>query len=350
VEGRVKIFISYRRDDTAGRAGRLFDLLATRFGARNVFQDVTAIEPGTDFTQRVDEAIAQCDATLVVIGSDWLSMSGPDGTRRLDEPDDYVRREVGAALAAGVRVVPVLVDRAELPTPEDLPDALRPLAQRQAVALRDATWHQDVDALVRRLEGEELIDTPRRRGLWRRWPLVAGAAGVLAVAVLVGWTLLGDDDDNGDNGAESLPDRLTECPVPDTSWAPIEVRDGATGVQLEDTHTFAYTVQDAFHRVEESGETLLVLRAELENRTVAMDDTHDDDTGFSHTVFDRLFVDGLSVGTPYCFVVVVGDEFSIGPGQRAVALVGYLTTENVADAQLVVETDGDQQIEITAAG
>ena len=179
----MKIFISYRRDDTAGRAGRLFDLLATRFGARNVFQDVTAIEPGTDFTQRVDEAIAQCDATLVVIGSDWLTMSGPDGTRRLDESDDYVRREVGAALAAGVRVVPVLVDRAELPAPEDLPEVLRPLAQRQAVALRDATWHQDVDALVRRLEGEELIDAPRRR-----WPLVAGAAGVLAVAVLVGWT------------------------------------------------------------------------------------------------------------------------------------------------------------------
>ena len=169
----MKIFISYRRDDTAGRAGRLFDLLATRFGARNVFQDVTAIEPGTDFTQRVDEAIAQCDATLVVIGSDWLSMSGPDGTRRLDEPDDYVRREVGAALAAGVRVVPVLVDRAELPAPEDLPEALRPLAQRQAVALRDATWHRDVDALVRGLEGEELLDTPRRRGLGvggRSWP------------------------------------------------------------------------------------------------------------------------------------------------------------------------------------
>ena len=206
----MKIFISYRRDDTAGRAGRLFDLLATRFGARNVFQDVTAIEPGTDFTQRVDEAIAQCDATLVVIGSDWLSMSGPDGTRRLDEPDDYVRREVGAALAAGVRVVPVLVDRAELPAPEDLPEALRPLAQRQAVALRDATWHQDVDALVRRLEGEELLDTPRRRGLGRRWPLVAGAAGVLAVAVLVGWTLLGDDDN--DNGADSLPRQADGMP------------------------------------------------------------------------------------------------------------------------------------------
>jgi hypothetical protein len=143
---------------------------------------------------------------------------------------------------------------------------------------------------------------------------------------------------------------LTECPVPDTSFAPIEVRDGATGVQRMDAQSFAYTVLDAGYRTEESGETLVVLRAQLENRTAPVAGTHDDDTGFSHTVFDRLFVDGLSVGTPYCFVVVVGDEFSIGPGQRAVALVGYLTSENVADALLVVETDGDQQIEITAAG
>jgi TIR domain len=338
----VKIFISYRRDDTAGRAGRLFDLLATRFGARNVFQDVTAIEPGTDFSQRVDQAIAQCDATLVVIGSDWLSMSGPDGTRRLDEPDDYVRREVGAALAAGVRVVPVLVDRAELPTPEDLPEALRPLAQRQAVALRDATWHQDVDALVRRLMGEELIETPRRR-----WPLVAGAAGVLAVAALAGWIWLGDDDNDGD---DSTADEPTECPTTPTGWSPIEVRDGATGVQHMDTQSFAYTVLDAGYRTEESGETLVVLRAQLENRTTPVADTHDDDTAYTHTMFDRLLVDGLSVGNPYCFVVVVGDENQIEPGQRAVALVGYLTSEYVAGAELVVETDGDQEIEITPPG
>lgn len=107
---------------------------------------------------------------------------------------------------------------------------------------------------------------------------------------------------------------------------------------------------DAHHRVEESGETLIVLRAELANRTAPMADTHDDDTSFSHTVFDRLLVDGLSVGNPYCFVVIVGDEHQIEPGQRSVALVGYLTTENVAGAKLVVETDGDQEIEITPAG
>jgi hypothetical protein len=237
----------------------------------------------------------------------------------------------------------VLVDRAELPAPDDLPKPLRPLATRQAVTLRDATWHQDVDALIRRLEGEELIEAPRRR-----WP-IAAAAAALGVAAFVGWTWLGDDDDDDDDDG-SLPDRLTECPIPDTSWAPIDVRDGATGVQLTETQSFAYTVQEAVHRVDESGETLLVLRAQLENRTPPMDDTHDDDTGFSHTMFDRLLVDGLSVGNPYCFVVVVGDEFQIEPGQRAVALVGYLTTENVAGAKLVVETDGDQEIEITTAG
>jgi hypothetical protein len=339
----MKIFISYRRDDTAGRAGRLFDVLVARFGQRDVFQDVAAIAPGADFPQQVADAIAQSDAALVVIGSDWLTMRGPDGAPRLDDSDDYVRREVSTALAAGVRVVPVLVDRAELPTADELPEPLRPLATRQAVTLRDATWHQDVNALIRRLEGEELIDTPRRR-----WPVVAAVAA-LGVAALVGWTWLSDGGGDGDDG-ESLPDRLTECPIPDSSWAPIEVRDGATGVQLTDTQSFAYTVKAAAHRVEESGETLLVLRAELENRTPPVDGTHDDDTAFSHTMFDRLFVDGLSVGTPYCFVVVVGDEFSIGPGQRADALVGYLTTEDVADARLVVETDGDQEIEFTPAG
>ena len=173
-----------------------------------------------------------------------------------------------------------------------------------------------------------------RRG-YSLWPCSSGGPG--------------SEDDNND-GADSLPDRLTECPVPDASWAPIEVRDGATGVQLMDTHSFAYTVKEAEYRVEQPGQNLIVLRAELENRTVPVADTHDDDTGFSHTMFDRLLVDGLSVGNPYCFVVVVGDEFQIEPGQRAVALVGYLTTEDVAGAKLVVETDGDQEIEITPSG
>jgi hypothetical protein len=307
-----------------------------------VFQDVAGIAPGVDFPQHVTNAIAQSDAVLVVIGSDWLTMRAPDGTPRLDDPDDYVRREVSAALEAGVPVVPVLVDRAELPAADDLPEPLRPLATRQAVTLRDATWHQDVDALIRRLDGEELVRARRQR-----WPVAAVIAG-LVVAAIVGWTWLGDDDDDDDGDA--LADRPTECPTPDATWAPIDVPDGATGVQQMDTQSFAYTVKAAAHRVDESGDTLLVLRAELENQTPPVDGTHDDDTAYTHTMFDRLFVDGLSVGNPYCFVVVVGDENQIEPGQRAEALVGYLTTEDVADARLVVETEGDQEIEFSAAG
>lgn len=159
----MRIFISYRRDDTAGRAGRLFDVLVSRLGGRNVFQDVAAIAPGADFTQQVADAIAKSDAALVVIGSEWLTIRGPDGTRRLDEPGDYVRGEIGAALAAEVPVVPVLVGDAQLPAPGDLPEELRPLVNRQAARIRDDSWHQDVDALVRRLEGESVVETPRRR-------------------------------------------------------------------------------------------------------------------------------------------------------------------------------------------
>jgi hypothetical protein len=143
----MRMFISYRRDDTAGRAGRLFDVLVSRLGARNVFQDVAVIAPGTDFMQHVADAIGTCDAALVVIGSEWLTIRGADGRPRLNEPDDYVRAEIRAALSAEVPVVPVLVGQAQLPAAGDLPDELRPLVNRQAARIRDDSWHQDVDAL-----------------------------------------------------------------------------------------------------------------------------------------------------------------------------------------------------------
>ena len=95
----MKIFLSYRRDDTGGRAGRLFDVLVARFGAQNVFQDVSSAAPGFDFTERVEQAIATSDAVLVVIGPSWLDSATADGRRRIDQPDDFVRHEVGSALA-----------------------------------------------------------------------------------------------------------------------------------------------------------------------------------------------------------------------------------------------------------
>jgi len=337
----LKIFISYRRDDTAGRAGRLFDQLVARFGARNVFQDVAAIAPGTDFPQQVADAIAQSDAALVVIGSDWLDMRGSDGTRRLDELDDYVRREVNAALAAGVRVVPVLVDRAELPAPADLPEELRPLTTRQAVALRDATWHQDVDGLVRRLEGEYLIES-RRRGPGRRGLAVATAAVALIAAGVGGWIWLGDDDTDGDDSSD---DELTGCPTPDSSWPDIEVANGSPAVEQHGPTTFAYTVRAFNYQLRTPDPAEVIVRVELANETAPVADPVADSIYYSGANFDTLFVDGISQNKPVCFSIVSGDK-NLETGERAIALVGFESTEDPTNARLALRTTGGLEVGI----
>ncbi len=336
----MKMFISYRRDDTAGRAGRLFDVLVTRFGARNVFQDVTAIEPGVDFAKRVDEAIAQSDAVLVVIGADWLATPGPDGSRRLDDPDDYVRREVSAALRAGARVVPVLVNDAGLPAVADLPDDLQPLASRQSVVLGDATWHQDVDALIRRLEGEQVVDAPRRRGV------MIGAAVVLVAVALFGWIWLRGDgaDDSTSNSGEPPP-----CPVPDQSWTKIDVPETATVDDLNEGSRIVYTVETASYREQPPGEWLIVLSSELRNETSEEVDNSDGSKSgyYSWAVFRGLNVRGIAQGLgPSCFSLS-SPEPNIEPGERAIGLVGFKSSEDPAGARLVVETINYLKINLT---
>ena len=104
----------------------------------------------------------------MVIGPDWLGATDPEGRRRLDDPEDHVRSEVRSALASPNPVVPVLVGDASLPTEDQLPDDLKALARRQAVELRDETWSEDVEMLVRRLEGKETVGKSRR---WM-WPVI----------------------------------------------------------------------------------------------------------------------------------------------------------------------------------
>jgi len=128
-----------------------------------VFQNVVAIGPGEDFDDAIEAALDQCDVTLAVIGPRWLVTTGSDGEHRLADPDDYVRRELAAALVHGHQVIPVLVGGATMPAPAALPSELRPLAQRQAVSLRDETWHADVNRLVEALIGT--VPTKRSRRL-----------------------------------------------------------------------------------------------------------------------------------------------------------------------------------------
>ncbi len=123
----LKIFISYRRDDSAGHAGRLYDRLESHFGQGQVFMDVDAIEPGLDFVQVVQQAINSCDGFIAVIGRYWLQATDDAGARRLDDPEDLVKLEIATALERGIRVIPVLVQGAQMPRATDLPDDLRGL-------------------------------------------------------------------------------------------------------------------------------------------------------------------------------------------------------------------------------
>lgn len=158
--GSPKLFISYRREETAGHAGRLYDAIAARFGDENVFMDVE-LAPGLDFVEQIQTAVDDCRALLVVIGPRWVSTAsaGGDGTPRLAEPGDFVRLEVETALRrADVRVIPVLVAGAIMPRPEQLPESLRTLARRNAIELSDGRWRFDVGRLVDALDDTVPLD------------------------------------------------------------------------------------------------------------------------------------------------------------------------------------------------
>ena len=145
------VFISYRREDSAGYAGRIYDRLTRRLDAKNVFLDVDNIQPGLDFVDVLSEKLRVCDALIAVIGKNWNSSADQDNRRRLNDPDDFVRIEIEAALQRGIRVIPVLVDGATMPRREDLPDSLQRLRRRQAIEISHNRFDSDVERLTHAL-------------------------------------------------------------------------------------------------------------------------------------------------------------------------------------------------------
>jgi len=146
------IFVSYRRADSRHVAGRLGDRLVDHFGPERVFIDVETIEPGADFGEAVIRALGASRVLVVVIGPGWLSAVSRRGGRRLDDPDDLVRVEVGTALERGLRVIPVLVEDAVMPGWDELPSDLAGLARRNALPVRHETFRDDAKRLVTALE------------------------------------------------------------------------------------------------------------------------------------------------------------------------------------------------------
>ena len=157
----LRIFINYRRRDSSGYTLGLHEHLEERFGDGNVFMDLDVIRPGSDFAEVISKALEGCHVLLAVIGRNWLNCSDAQGCRRLDDPGDFVRMELEGALGRGIRVIPLLVQGASMPTHADLPPSLAPLARLQALELSDQRWRTDVARLIGELEQLEELSDPQ---------------------------------------------------------------------------------------------------------------------------------------------------------------------------------------------
>ncbi|NER81447.1 MAG: toll/interleukin-1 receptor domain-containing protein [Leptolyngbya sp. SIO1D8] len=147
------IFISYRRSDSQAEAGRIYDNLVPVFGPDRLFKDVDNIPYGVDFVEYLDQAVAQCDVVIALVGHTWLTVTDAQGKRRLDDPRDFVRIEVASALKRDILVVPVLLNGASMPAPETLPEELRSLTRRNAVQVRqDPDFHRDLQRVITNLK------------------------------------------------------------------------------------------------------------------------------------------------------------------------------------------------------
>lgn len=257
----VQVFLSYRRGDVGGYAGRLADALLQRLGPNSVFQDVVAIAPGQDFTAAIDHALDDCDAVLAVIGPGWLTAAAPQGAPRLFQADDYVRLELARALNRNVRVVPVLVGGAALPAATDLPDELRGLVHRQAVVLHDETWHQDVNGLVGSLRGEPAVPTTRRP----RWLVPAVAVAVALVVGAAAWWW-GPGSGGGSGGGQQAEPPSCVAPAAGEGWSRITLNDDPTGEEKLPEGSLLFTVRDARWRASGGG-WQVVLATRMQNKT-----------------------------------------------------------------------------------
>jgi amino acid transporter len=148
----AKVFINYRRQDTALYAARLYDRLTARFGKDQVFIDIDQIGPGEDFVEVINRKVGTCDVAIVVIGPHWLSATDASGKRRLDNEEDFVRMEIVAALQRNISVIPVLVGGAQMPRKEDLPEALGPLYRRNAIEVSEIRFRADVNLLIEAIQ------------------------------------------------------------------------------------------------------------------------------------------------------------------------------------------------------
>ena len=299
----MRVFVSYRRGDAAGHAGRLHDELAARLGPGAVFQDVASIAPGERFLDTIDRSIGRCDVVLAVIGRRFTEADPDTGRSRLHDPQDVVRRELEAALRTGRRLVPVLVDRAALPAPAELPPDLRSLLDRNAIELRDEAWAADLQRLSAALE---LPAPPARRRT--RWPLLVAAA-LVVVAVVVGIVIAVRPPAASSDAAAPPPAAPpTAAPQPWPAEQTVEATYSGDG-----TGQVAFTVQRWWLVPEDGGSVTVAVQVKVTNHTTT--------TISVYPELFRLLVD--QVAQPDPSVERLGARATPDPGQSTEHLVTF---------------------------
>ncbi len=177
------IFISYRREDSIAYAGRLFDRLADRFGEERIFMDIDTMKVGLDFVEQIEKAVQSCDVLIAVIGKQWVTSQDEEGHRRLDNPEDFIRVEIQAALARDIPVIPLLVGGAGMPKAADLPDPIAKLSRRHAMKMSDEQFRADAVRLIDQLveyvskesaKGSPVLDVPEGMVLIPKGPFLYG--------------------------------------------------------------------------------------------------------------------------------------------------------------------------------
>jgi hypothetical protein len=302
-----RVFISYRREETAYPAGWLYDRLDDRFGDAQVFKDVDSIPLGDDFVEAITRAVGSCDVLLALIGDRWLTIADERGRRRLDDPHDFVRLEIEAALLRNVRVIPVLVDGARMPRADELPDSMANLVRRQALELTPSRFESDTNRLVKVLAstlaevraaqqhggehvaaaegdgtaGANVREAPAPAGSAdrksRRVPILAAVAVAVAALAVIAIVIVAADDEDGatapaaggfdvDTATVTSPDELelTGLAVSATNEPPqvgdtVTVRYSLTNVtdepvQFENTFVGARDDADGNHDSEDMNE------------------------------------------------------------------------------------------------
>jgi formylglycine-generating enzyme required for sulfatase activity len=210
-----RIFINYRRGDDPGHTGRLFDHLQSAFEPDQLFMDVDSIAPGLDFVRVLEEQVSKCDVLLAVIGKGWIDARDAAGNRRLDNPEDFVRIEIEAGLRLGKRVIPVLVNDAEMPRADQLPETLNPLVRRNAVRLTHDRFRADTLGLIKALRAafdatETMVRAPAaaepnaRRRL-KRAPAIGVVMGVAVLGLVGAWRFVAPSGPSPSVGLLEIP-------------------------------------------------------------------------------------------------------------------------------------------------